>query len=222
MVLQVSAFVSWFWAQGSNFSLLFWLAMAASLPILIAQRAADAVAGERERHTGEILFTTRLSDAGILVGKLTTVAILPWCVTLVIPATGLIVTNVLHGANGPYFYPPRVLLAGTTLTLSVALVFATVGMLMSLGAPTVQHAARRISWFLMPVLIAPGLAFRSSLWSTAIDPRGDLPEHGIVGMLASGELLFYLLLGLGPLVAGAAALIYVLWRRFSRADVVFD
>jgi ABC-2 type transport system permease protein len=223
MVLQVSAFASWFWAQGSNFSLLFWLAMAASLPILIAQRAADAVAGERERHTGEILFTTRLSDAGILVGKLSVVALLPWCVTLAIPLTGLVVTNLMHAADGPYLYPPGILLAGTVLTLAIAIVFASVGMLMSIGAPTVQHAARRISWFLMPILIAPGLGYRSSLWTSATDSRpGSLPESGIAGMLASGELLRYLLLGLPLLVTATVILVYILWRRFSRGDVVFD
>jgi hypothetical protein len=41
-------------------------------------------------------------------------------------------------------------------------------------------------------------------------------------MLGSGELLRYLLLGLPLLVTATVILVYVLWRRFSRGDVVFD
>jgi hypothetical protein len=222
MVLQVSAFASWFWAQGENFSLMFWLAMAAVLPILIAQRSADSVAGERERHTGEILFTTRLSEPGILIGKLSVVALLPWMIALGIPLVGLITTNLFYGSQRRFWYPGEVLIAGSALTLGVALLFASAGMLLSVGAPTVQHAARRISWFLMPILIAPGLAYRSSLWTTGVDQQDDLTTTGITGMIGSGDLLRFISLGMPLLFIVNAILILMLWRRFVRGDVVFD
>ncbi len=222
MVLQVSAFASWFWAQGDNFSLMFWLAMAAVLPILIAQRAADSFAGERERHTGEVLFTTRLSEAGILIGKLSVVAFLPWLLALGIPIVGLITTNIIYGSSGFVFYPAKILAAGSVLTLGVATLFASAGMFLSVSAPTVQHAARRISWFLMPILIAPGLAYRSSIWTTAADEPGDLTTTGMTGMIGSGELLRFILLGMPLLLLINCLLVALLWRRFVRGNIVFD
>lgn len=222
MIVQVSIIASWYWAQDADTSLLFWIAMAGALPLLIAQRSADAIAGERERHTGEILFTTRLSHTGIILGKLGATALLPWLLLLTIPAIGLISTNLIHSTEGPFLYPSEVLVAGSGLTLGVALLFSSAGMLVSLGAPTVQHAARRISWFLMPVLIAPGLVFRSSLWSSDMTRNGDLDSSGALGLLASGDLALYVLAALPIVALTCAGMIYILFSRFKRGKTVFD
>lgn len=222
MGLQMSAIASWFWSQGNQYSLMYWLAMAAVLPILVAQRSADAIAGERERHTGEILFTTRLSDAGILIGKLAVVALVPWTIALAIPALGLLTTNAFYASTGPFWYPVEVVAAGSTLTLGVAFLFASGGMLLSVGAPTVQQAARRISWFLMPILIAPGLAFRGSFLDATTGQDRDALREGIAGMVGSGEVMKMILLGSPLIVAANAALIALLWRRFARGKVTFD
>src|SRR5690606_9104937 len=192
------------------------------LPILVAQRSADAIAGERERHTGEILFTTRLSDAGILIGKLAVVALVPWTIALAIPALGLLTTNAFYASTGPFWYPVEVVAAGSTLTLGVAFLFASGGMLLSVGAPTVQQAARRISWFLMPILIAPGLAFRGSFLDATTGQDRDALREGIAGMVGSGEVMKMILLGSPLIVAANAALIALLWRRFARGKVTFD
>ncbi len=222
MIVQLSAVASWYWEQDADTSLIFWFAMAAAMPLLIAQRSADSIAGERERHTGEILFTTRLSHSGILLGKLAATALLPWTLLLVVPVTGAILTNLIHLSGGPYFYPSSVLVAGVGLTLTVAFLFAAAGMLVSMGAPTVQHAARRISWFLMPVLIAPGLLVRSSLWPASLESDANSQADGIIEVAASGNLATYVLIALPLLALLCGVLIFFLFSRFQRGTVVFD
>lgn len=222
MVIQLAAFGSWYWSEDADTSLLFWLGMAAALPLLIAQRSADAIAGERERHTGEILFTTRLSHAGILIGKFGVTALLPWLLLLVVPASGLIATNLIYGRSGPHLYPPDVLVAGVGLSLGVAFLFASAGMLVSLNAPTVQHAARRISWFLLPVLIAPGMILRNAAWTTSGDGVPNLDESGLIAFAASGRLTLYALAALPVIALVSATLIYFLFIRFQRGNTVFD
>jgi ABC-2 type transport system permease protein len=222
MIVQLSAVVSWYWEKDADTSLIFWFAMAAAMPLLIAQRSADSIAGERERHTGEILFTTRLSHSGILLGKLGATALLPWTLLLAIPTIGVILTNLIHSSAGPYFYPPKVLAAGVGLTLGVAFFFAAAGMLVSMGAPTVQHAARRISWFLMPVLIAPGLLVRSSLWPATIEGDSGIQADGIIEVAASGNLATYVLVVVPLLALLSGILICLLFNRFQRGTVVFD
>ncbi|MEZ4569240.1 MAG: ABC transporter permease subunit [Thermomicrobiales bacterium] len=222
MLVQLSVIGSWYWSRDADSSLLFWLAMAAALPILIAQRSSDAIAGERERHTGEILFTTRLSHSGILLGKLGATALLPWCVALVIPAVGLASINLIHAETGPYWYPFDVLLAGTGLTLGMAILLAAGGLFVSLGAPTVQHAARRISWFLMPMLILPGLLLRGSSWPDTDAAATSLESSGVFGLAASGELAIYILISLPLIAVASAGIVLVLIRRFQRGATVFD
>lgn len=222
MGLQMSAIASWFWLQEDQLSLMYWLAMAAVLPILVAQRSADAIAGERERHTGEILYSTRLSDAGILIGKLAVVALLPWLLALAIPALGLLTTNAFYSSMGPFWYPVDVLAAGMTLTMGVAFLFASGGMALSIGAPTVQQAARRISWFLMPILIAPGLAFRGSFFDATTGQDRDALRHGVAGIVASGDATRMILLASPLLIGLNVALVALLWRRFARGKVTFD
>ncbi|CAN5736720.1 hypothetical protein BH23CHL2_BH23CHL2_36470 [soil metagenome] len=222
MVVQLSAVGSWYWSRDADTSLVFWLAMAAAIPIFIAQRSADAIAGERERRTGEILFTTRLNHTGILLGKLAVVALLPWTIALTIPIIGLLTTNLIHAGSGIHWYPPEVLLAGLGLTLGVATLFASGGLLASLTAPTVQHAARRISWFLMPILIAPGLVLRSTSLSGEMTANGELDPGGQLDFVASGELAVYVILGVPLLALVAGGFILILVSRFKRGTTVFD
>lgn len=222
MLIQLAAIGSWYWARDADTSLLFWLAMAGAMPLFIAQRSADAIAGERERHTGEILFTTRLSHSGILLGKLGVNALLPWCLMLAIPGIGLLATNLIQSGTGPHFYPPDVLVAGIGLTLGAAFLFTSAGMLVSLGAPTVQHAARRISWFLLPILVTPGLALRSSAWSSDIGDDVNLDTSGLIGLAASGDLTLYALAVVPLMALASGTLIYVLYIRFQRGNTIFD
>ena len=222
MLLQLSAVTSLIWQRDADNSILFWLAMAGALPILIAQRTADVIAGERERNTGEILFSTRLNRQGVLLGKLAASAALPWLVALVIPATGLVVTNLLHAGSGPHFYPPLTVLAGSGLSIFLAVFLAAGGMLISVGAPTVQHAARRISWFLLPLIFGPGLIVRSAEIPVFVGDSDQIASAQVPEILSSGNLAL-IILGLLPVLGGCTALlVWLLWRRFGHESVMFN
>lgn len=100
---------------------------------------ADAFAGERERHTLESLLATRLSDRSILVGKIATAVAYGWLLALVEAVVALVAVNA--SSHAPFaFYRPLVLAAGLGFGFLVALLMASLGVLVSLRSPTVRQA----------------------------------------------------------------------------------
>ena len=86
----------------SPFMFFYWPLLTSSMTSTLI---ADAVAGERERHTLETLLATRLSDSAILLGKI--VAAVAYGCTFAVTniALGLLVVNLQH-ADGTFLYAP--------------------------------------------------------------------------------------------------------------------
>src|SRR5436190_15215323 len=103
------------WVE-SPVALLFWAWLP---PFLALSLVADAVAGERERHTLESLLATRLPDAAILLGKMGAALAYACGMAWFGFALGLVAVNVAHGRGELLLYSPLVV-AGT-LALTVLL-----------------------------------------------------------------------------------------------------
>ncbi len=123
---------------------------------LAAGVAADAFAGERERHTLDALYATRLSDAAIFLGKMGAVAAYAWALTLLTLALS---AGTLALLGAPSALPLLALLHVGGLSLLVATVAATLGALCSLrarGAAQAQQTMLAATAALAVLLLASG------------------------------------------------------------------
>jgi ABC-2 type transport system permease protein len=115
-------------------SLLLWI----GLPWLSATVVvADTFAGERERHTLDALYVTRLSNDAILLGKVGASALFAWLVALLTLALSA-VTLSLTGAAAEMPFSSLLILA--TLSMLSATLAATLGAVVSLRASSARHA----------------------------------------------------------------------------------
>ncbi len=135
------------------------LAVAVPL-ILVAVTIPESFAGERERHTLGTLLASRLSDRAILFGKMAVSLVLAWGVTLLVLLVSLATFNVAHWDGAVLFYAPIIALADLFLSLLVAMMVASTGVLISMRAQTVQQVAQTLmAIFLVPPLLVQVVLF---------------------------------------------------------------
>lgn len=112
----------------------------------------ETFAGERERHTLETLLATRLSDASILFGKLGMAVLFAMILVGVVLVLGLITANVFHWQGELLLYTPRNLAVILYVSLIASIFVAALGVIISLGAETVQEATQTLAGI---VLVPP-------------------------------------------------------------------
>ena len=180
--------------------------------MLVSGVVADAIAGERERHTLETLLASRLSDRAILFGKIAASMIYGWGITLVCVLLGLITTNVAHWEGALRFYPANIFLSILALSFLVSLLAASLGVLISLRAATVRQAQQifNVSFLLLlvPLLAVPLLPEELQSRITRAFLTADL------NAILLGLTAFLLVLD-GALLSAALA-------RFQRARLILD
>ena len=117
------------------------LIFALFIPVFcISAVVADSFAGERERKTLEALLATRLSDRAILLGKLLSMVLWAWAVTLLFFITGVIKVNVVVQDPGLVFFGLPGLLAAFVIPPLASLAAGSFGMHYSLRAGSVREA----------------------------------------------------------------------------------
>lgn len=182
---------------------------AACFPIiLVLNYTADSFAGERERHTLETLLASRLSDTAILLGKIAAIVVYAWSLVIACQVVAVIALNVVYRDAGFAFYRPAILLSIVVISALAALLICTVGVLISLRAPTVRIAGQRmlvpfLAMFALPAFVP--LILARLHWQVAVT------------RLTPGA--FVTLIGAGCLVV-TAILLAVGVRRFVRERVV--
>ena len=131
---------------------------------MVLSIVADTFAGERERHTLETLLASRLSDRAILVGKMTTVVIYSWGLTIASLLIGLIAVNLTAGGGKLLLYPANRAVAVVVISLLMAILASGVGVLVSLRASTVRQAQQQltIGWVAITFAVAFGFKGLSS------------------------------------------------------------
>ena len=112
--------------------------------MLVGMMIPESFAGERERHTLETLLASRLTDRAILFGKVAVAVGYAWGITLILLLVSLVMVNVTHWDGQVLFYTPIMVLANVALSLLLADLVASLGVLISLRAATVQEAQQNL------------------------------------------------------------------------------
>lgn len=175
---------------------------------------ADAVAGERERHTLETLLASRLSDRAIYLGKLGAAVLYGFSLALTNLLVAAVTVNIIRfSADGLRFYPLDFFLLLLAFTALACGLLAGVGVLISLRAATARQAYQRLSIVLLalwlPLIL--GMQFLPASWKEAL-------SRLFAGASVSGILLIVSLV----LLAIDAALVAAGLARFKRTRLVIE
>lgn len=122
---------------------------------LVLGMVTDAFAGERERHTLETLLASRLEDGAILFGKIGAAVSYGWTFVLASMLLGAVTINIAFPAEGIRFYPMTTLVSGLGLSFLACTLIATLGVMVSLRAPTARAAYQRLSMFMLAFFLVP-------------------------------------------------------------------
>lgn len=194
-----------------SISMLMWVWM----PILLVMNSvADAIAGERERHTLETLLASRLPDRAILFGKLIVPVVQSSVIMLLAAALAVITVNLLHPADHFRMYPPAVLFGLVTIPPLAGLLVAGAGVFASARAATVRQAYQRMMIPILAVVVLPSLGL-------ALLPRDLLAQFYSLEFAQGGLLQFLMILAL-ILLALDALILALAARRFQRDRLLLD
>ncbi|MGO8950171.1 MAG: ABC transporter permease [Ktedonobacterales bacterium] len=129
------------------------------LPLsLVTSVIADSFAGERERHTLETLLASRLSDRSILFGKLGAALAYSWVLSMATAIAGMFAANVKGGGRF-VVYPAGIALAIAVAAALTSLLYAGIGVQLSLRAATVRQTQQAMTIVFLVVLVLPFLIF---------------------------------------------------------------
>ncbi len=126
--------------------------------VFVISVAADSFAGERERHTLDSLLATRLTDRGILLGKIVAPMAFGWSCSIAQILIGWIAADI--GGHQLAFYRAEIFWSAIATTFALHFLSAAIGVLLSLRAATVRQAVQSITGALFVVGAVPALISR--------------------------------------------------------------
>lgn len=115
----------------------------------------SAFAGEREAHTLETLLASRLSDTAILIGKMLSAILYGWGLMLISTLIGVVFVNIVYIEGSFQFYQWDVFLGMLVFVFLASTLFSSLGVLVSLKAPTARQAYQRLSISMFVLYIIP-------------------------------------------------------------------
>jgi len=186
------------------------------IPTLVVPTiVADSFAGERERHTLETLLAGRLSDRAILFGKLCSPVLYAWGLTIIGLLVGLSSVNLAAGKGHLLLFPAWLALSIVTMSLLASLLFAGIGVLISLRSPTVQKAQQILAVVtVLPIMPAVVLVLVLG------DERFGALLGAVSRMLSNVPVLVGIAMLLLLLID--LALVWISLARFQRARLILD
>ena len=189
---------------------LMWLWFPVFLQISVV---TDSFAGERERNTLETLLASRLSDQAILLGKICAAVLYGWGISIVANLVAAVTINLTSPQAGFQFYRADIYLVLLLAPLLMGWLMASVGVLLSLNAPTARAAYQRLSLVMVAVFILPMLVINF----------GGEAMQAKVGQLFLGLDLSSIAIGMGvALVVLNIAVTFLAMRRFQRARLILE
>jgi len=174
---------------------------------------ADAIAGERERHTLETLLATRLSDTAIILGKILAAVMYGAAFAATNLLIGWVVVNLKYGTGELLGIPLERLAALFALIGAGSFFISGIGVFVSLRAATVRQAQQTFGVIILLLMMTPVLFVQF----VAPDLQSTLLAHA--ARLGIDTLSFRVSGGLGLLamVLNLAAI-----RRFKRGKLTLD
>ncbi len=184
------------------------------VPVFMATwMVADAIAGERERHTLETLLASRLSDQAIYLGKLSAAVLYGFSLALVNLLLGAVTVNLVNPAGSQHFYPLGLFFRILAFDLLGCGLLAGVGVLVSLRAATARQAYQRMSVVLLAVWFLPVVAL------PMLPASWKAPLEGMLLTANFNAILSWICLAL---LVIDAVLVAAGQTRFKRARLVLD
>ncbi len=180
---------------------------------LMISMITDAIAGERERNTLETLLTSRLSDKAILFGKIGGAVVYGWSISVVGNLVAAITINVSDPQGGIQFYSPWLFIVLLLLPLVIGILMSSLGVLVSLNAPTARAAYQKLSLVMLAFWFIPMLALN-------IIPAEI--QLQINQFISSINLVQVAVLGIVIILALDVFVIMVAQNRFKRTRLILD
>lgn len=174
---------------------------------------ADSFAGERERHTLETLLASPLSETAILLGKVAAVVSYACSLTLIVLLVGLVTVNFADGAAKLLFYPTAIAFCGIILSLLTATLTASIGVIVSLRAPTVKQAAQQLAFATITFTWLPIIGF--SMLPT-------IYQNSILKVVTRVDGTLVYLIGVIALMLIDTILLLVARMRMKRSRLILD
>lgn len=179
---------------------------------LVISVVTDSFAGERERNTLETLLASRLSDRAILFGKIGAAVLYGWSISFVSNLVAVVTVNISNPGRFQ-FYTPWLYLVLLLVPLLAGLLMSSIGVLVSLNAPTARAAYQKLSLVMLGIWLVPTI----------------LANVGTEAMKQGmGEFLMNLNLTTVGIAAGLIilvldiVLVWVAMQRFQRSKLILD
>ena len=194
----------------SPLMLVYWPILAGSM---VSTLIADAIAGERERHTLETLLATRLPDSAILIGKVVAAVLYGYIFALMNIGVGWIVLNLRYPENGIILIPIKQAAALIVLIGLNCLFLSGIGVFVSLRASTVRQAQQAFGIIMLAIFLGPALLFEALPSDRRLVLLAQFTQFGV------DHVVQWVILGLA---AAAIAVNLAALVRFKRGSLVLD
>lgn len=180
---------------------------------LVVGVVTDSFAGERERNTLETLLASRLSDRAILFGKIFAAVFYGWGILVLSLFAGAVTMNIAYWQGSILFYQPLPFFGTVLASFLVSLLMSTLGVFVSLNAPTARAAYQRLSFIMLPIWFLPTILVTFVPLSVR-ESIGRFFESINLTQLSVGALVVLLILD--------GVLLVVAMGRFKRAKLILN
>ena len=180
---------------------------------LIISMVTDSIAGERERNTLETLLASRLSDRAILFGKIAGAVIYGWTISVVGNLLAVVTVNVSDPSAGFQFYTLSLFLILMLLPLVLGILMSSLGVLVSLNAPTARSAYQKLSLVMLAFWFIPMFTMNLAPESFKLQINQFLSNINLIQLAA---------FGIGLILAVNIGLIWLAMQRFQRTRLILD
>jgi ABC-2 type transport system permease protein len=180
---------------------------------LMISMVTDSIAGERERNTLETLLASRLSDRAILFGKIAGAVIYGWSISVISNLLAVITVNLSDPMDGFQFYSFSLFLILLFLPLVLGILMSSLGVLVSLNAPTARSAYQKLSMVMLALWFIPMLIINFAPESFKLQINQFLSSNNTT-QLATIGIVFLIMVNIG--------LIWLAMQRFQRTRLILD
>lgn len=181
--------------------------------LLVISVITDSFAGERERNTLETLLASRLSDRAILFGKISASVFYGWGIGMLSNLVAAVTVNVSDPGPKFQFYDPVVYILIVVIPLLLGLLMSSLGVLVSLNAPTARAAYQRLSLVMLAVVFLPTLLVNFGGEKLKQFMEGSLKD---INLIQTGIVAGIVVLLLNVL------LIWIALQRFKRSKLILE
>lgn len=180
---------------------------------LMISMVTDSIAGERERNTLETLLASRLSDRSILFGKIAGAFVYGWSISIIGNLVAAVTINLSNPQGGIQFYSLNLFLILLLVPLAFGTLMSSLGVLVSLNAPTARSAYQKLSLVMLALWFIPMFAFNF------------LPEDIMIRMnqfISSINLMQVATLAVIIVLIANLVVIWIAMQKFKQTRLILD